>query len=50
MIEELIKNLNSDDQRLRAIVIDAKEDGKVFSSGHDLKELVSVSTFYVQYM
>ncbi|KAH9402125.1 Enoyl-CoA hydratase domain-containing protein 3, mitochondrial [Tyrophagus putrescentiae] len=40
MIEQLAQHLQQDPEgKLRAIVINANHGGKVFSSGHDLKEM-----------
>lgn len=41
MIEQLAQHLQDPEGKLRAIVINANHGGKVFSSGHDLKEMVS---------
>lgn len=47
MIEQLAQHLQQDPEgKLRAIVINANHGGKVFSSGHDLKEMVSANTFF----
>lgn len=40
MIEQLAQHLSDPEEKLRAIVLNAN-GGKVFCSGHDLKEMVS---------
>lgn len=47
MMTNLIHNIeNEDNPELRVIVIEA--EGKVFSAGHNLKELVKISSFLLK--
>lgn len=43
MMETLIKDINSDKNNSKMRVIVINHEGPVFSSGHNLKELVIIS-------